>query len=290
MIEGFEHCVRQNVPLAAFTSLRLGGAAEWFAEPTTEEDLAGLIRHCAAHGIPMRVIGGGSNLLVREEGVKGLVIHPGAPAFCQLRVDEGGLTAGGGTKLSHFVSAAVREGFAGPDQLAGIPGTVGGALHSNSGAGGFDIGTWVVRAVAITRTGERVERTREAMTFSYRSSSLNELAIVSASFQFQRESPELLTREMQKCWIVRSSRQPPLGERCAYLFRDHGGESATRLIERAGLQGLRIGGAALSGRDSNFVMVEEGGSSADVERLMETVRERVLDRVGVELIPAIQVW
>jgi UDP-N-acetylmuramate dehydrogenase len=290
MIEGFEHFVRQQVPLASYTSLRLGGPAEYFAEPTSEDELVQLVRRFAGRDLPVRVIGGGSNLLVRDEGVSGLVVHLGAPAFCELTVDGHGLTAGGGVRLSHFVSAAVREGFAGPEQLTGIPGTVGGALHCNSGAGGFDLGTWVERVVAITRRGERVERKKEAMTFSYRSSSLNELAVLSATFQFQRESPEALTREMQKTWIVRSSRQPPLGERCAWMFCDHAGEPVARLIERAGLNGTKSGNVEISGRDSSFVVAQEGATSADVLRLLDLVRNQVLDKLGIDLTPAIEVW
>lgn len=290
MIEGFEHIVRQQVPLASYTSLRLGGAAEYFAEPTSEDELVRLVQRFAQRNLPVRVIGGGSNVLVPDQGVKGLVIHLAAPAFCDLKVHDLGMTAGGGVRLSHFISAAVREGFAGPEQLAGIPGTVGGALHCNSGVGGFDLGTWVERVVAVTRRGERVEREKSAMTFSYRSSSLNELAILSATFQFQRESPEALTREMQKTWIVRSSRQPPLGERCAWMFGDHAGEPVARLIERAGLNGAQFGRVGISGRDSGFVVANEGATSSDVQGLLDLVRNQVLDKLGIDLTPAIEVW
>lgn len=290
MIEGFEHFIRPNEPLAPYTSLRLGGPAEYFAEPTTEAELVSLIQRFSAEGIGIRMIGGGSNLLVRDEGVAGLVVHLAAPAFCQLSVDGDSMLVGGGVRLSHFVSAAVREGFAGPDQMAGIPGTVGGALHCNSGTGGFDIGTWATGAVAITRKGERVERDASSLSFSYRTSSLNELAIVSARFTFQRESPEQLTRQMQKTWIVRSARQPRLGERCVYAFRDHGGESAGSLIDQAGLSGTRVGNAEVSSRDCNFIIAHEGATTGDVLRLVELVKNQVSDRMGVQLVPAFQTW
>jgi len=290
MIDGLEHIVRENVPLAPFTTLRLGGVAEYFAEPTNEEELVEIVRRFAGEELPIRLVGGGSNLLVRDEGVPGLVIHLAAPHFCQLVVGENGLTVGGGVRLSHFVSAAVREGFAGPDQLAGIPGTVGGALHCNSGAGGSDIGSWVTSAVAITRKGERVERDSASLSFSYRSSSLNELAIISARFQFQNEASESLTKQLQTTWIVRSARQPALNERCAYVFKDHGGESAGSLIERAGLGGTQVGKAEVSGRHSNFIVAHDGATSADVLRLIELIRRQVADRLDIELALALQVW
>ncbi len=290
MIEGLEHFVRPNEPLAPYTTLRLGGVAEYFAEPTSEAELIEVVRRFSAEQLPIRVIGGGSNLLVRDEGVPGLVIHLGAPAFCELQVTEDGLRVGGGVKLSHFVSAAVANGFGGPDQLAAIPGTVGGALHCNSGSGGFDIGTWATGAVAITRKGERVQRDASAMSFSYRSSSLNELAIISATFRFQKESSEGLTKQLQKTWIVRTARQPALGERCAYAFRDHGGESASSLIERAGLSGTRMGKAEISARNSNFLIALDGATSSDMLRLIELIRNQVTDRLGIELSLAMQVW
>lgn len=290
MIDGFEHCARANEPLAPYTTLRLGGPAEYFAEPTTEQELIELIRRFTAEGMGIRLIGGGSNLVIRDEGVAGLVLHLAAPAFMQMIVDGDTMTVGGGVRLSHFISAAVREGFSGPDQLAGIPGTVGGALHCNSGSGGFDIGSWVESAVAVTRKGERVERGASALSFSYRSSSLNELAILSARFRFQRESPESLTRQMQKTWIVRSARQPRLGERCVYGFKDQGGESAGMLIDRAGLSGTRVGNAEVSPRDCNFIIAHDGATSDNVLRLVDLVKNQVADRLGIQLALALQVW
>ena len=290
MIDGLEHIVRENVPLASYTTLRLGGVAEYFAEPTNEAELIEVVKRFTNEELPIRLIGGGSNLLVKDEGVPGLVVHLGAPAFCQLTVEPDGLTVGGGVRLSHFISAAVREGFSGPDQLAGIPGTVGGALHCNSGAGGTDIGSWVVSAVAITRKGELVERDSASLSFSYRSSSLNELAIISAKFKFQSEPADVLTKQLQKTWIVRSARQPALNERCAYVFKDHGGESASSLIERAALGGTKVGNAEISSRDSNFIVAHDGATSSDVLRLIELIRNQVADKLDIQLSLALQVW
>ena len=155
---GLEHIVRENEPLAPYTRLGLGGVAEYFAEPTSQDELVAVVKRFTEEGLPIRLIGGGSNVLIKSSGVAGLVIHLGAPAFCEINVSGQSITAGGGTKLSHFVSTAVREGFSGPQRLVGIPGTIGGALHGNSGAHSVDIGTWVESATVLTRSGEVISR------------------------------------------------------------------------------------------------------------------------------------
>ena len=290
IISGLEHIVRENEPLAPYTSLRIGGVAEHFAEPTNVDELTELVRRFSAAGLPIRLLGGGSNILVRDEGVPGLVIQLTAPAFCQLEVKGDLLIAGGGVRLTHFVSTAVREGMAGPEQLVGIPGTIGGALHNNTGVAGFDIGSWVIRAQAMTRAGDLVTRESDAMSFSYRASSLNELAIISATFRCERDAPEALTRQLQKNWIVRRANQPLLGEHTAYVFKDHGGDSAASLIERAGLKGTQVGKIEVLDRNANFFVARQGATSADFLRLVELVRSQVQDRFDVNLALAIQVW
>lgn len=290
LIAGLEHVVRENEPLAPYTSLRIGGVAEYFAEPTNFEELAELVRRFHAAGQPLRLLGGGTNLLIRDEGVAGLVIHLSAPEFSRLETRGDQLIAGGGTRMTHFVSTAVREGLAGPEQLVGIPGTVGGALHGNSGAAGFDMGTWVVAAEVLTRSGERLVREKDALSFSYRASSLNELVILQATFGFERESAALLTRQMQKTWIVRRAHQPGLGDHTAYVFKDHGGESAGALIERAGLKGTKVGQVEVLDRNCNFLVAHEGAKSSDCLRLIELIRSQVEDRLDIKLALALQIW
>lgn len=290
LFDGLEHIVRENEPLAGFTRLRIGGVAEYFGEPTNLDELLELIRRAAAEGLPIRLIGGGSNLLVSDEGVPGLVLHLSAPAFSQIRVEDQQLVVGGGAALSHFISTAVREGFSGPEQLVGIPGSVGGALHENTGTSNADISSWVQTVSVVTRTGEKLVRKPDEMNFAYRQSSLNELVILEASFQFERESPADLTRRMQKLWIMRRARQPMSQENAAYVFKDHGGEAAGKLIDLAGLKGTRIGQVQISDRDSNFIVAESGAKSDDVLRLIELIASRVHDRLAIKLEQGLRVW
>ncbi len=289
IISGFEHIVRENQSLAPYTRLKLGGVAEFFAEPTTQDELVGLVKRFDQHQQPIRLIGSGSNVVIRDEGVPGLVLHLSAPCFCEISVDDNRIIAGGGTKLSHFVSTAVREGLAGPENLVGIPGTIGGALHGNTGAHGVDIGSWVQNARVLTRAGEIIERDRDAVAFSYRQSSLNELVILKATFQFERESSELLTRQLQKLWIVRRASQP-ISENAIYVFKDDGVETASELIDRAGLKGMQVGEVEISDRDANLFVVQPGATSQDVLRLIDLVKNQVHDRLGVEIQPAVQIW
>ncbi len=290
LIAGFEHIVRENEPLAPFTRLNLGGVAEFFAEPTNLEELVGLVISFSAKKLPIRLIGGGSNILVRDEGVPGLVLHLTAPEFVKIEVDEDQIIAGGGARMSHFVATAVREGLSGPEQLVGIPGTVGGALHSNTGALGVGVGNWLQSAEVLTRAGEITTRDRDSLTFSYHKSSLNELVIISAKFQFDREDSEVLSRRMQKLWISRRAAQPLSDQFAAYIFKDHGGETASELIDSAGLKGTQVGHVEISDRDPNVFIAHPGSTSGDLLRLMDLVKTQVAERLSVELETAIQIW
>ena len=290
LIDGLEHVIVENEPLAHFTRLRLGGVAEYFAQPTSLEELTEIIRRCAQDGMPIRLIGGGSNVLVSDEGVAGMVVHLSAPRFSQIEVVEDGLIVGGGAHLSHFVSTAVREGFAGPEQLVGIPGSMGGALHENTGTANADIGTWVEGVTVLTRSGEMLDRTREELHFAYRQSNLNELAILEVRLKFETDDPARLTKRLQKLWIARRAQQPLSQENAAYVFKDHGGEAAGKLIDLAGLKATRVGQVEISSRDSNFIVANSGASSDDVQRLIDLIRSRVKDRLAVDLELSLRIW
>ena len=286
---GFEHILRENEPLGPHTRLNLGGVAEYFAEPTSESELIELVKRFAQADKQVRLIGGGSNILVRDEGVAGLVISLTAPEFCQISVEGNQISSSGGTRLSHFVSTAVREGFAGPENLVGIPGTVGGALHENIGAHGHDIGSRLQNARVMTRSGDILERSKDEMSFSYRQSSLDELVILDATFQYEKEDPEILTKRMQKLWIVRRSAQP-ISEASIYVFKDRGVESASDLIEQSGLKGTKVGEVEISDKDANIFVAHQGASCNDVIQLIELVQNQVSEKLGVEIETALEIW
>ncbi len=290
LLDGFEHIVEENVPLAPLTRLRLGGMAHYLAEPTNQTELESLVQRFHQAGVPIKVLGAGGNVLIPDEGFGGLVIQLSAPAFTEIAVEGNRIVCGGGVQLSHFVSVAVREGFSGPEQLVGIPGTVGGALHLNTSAHGENIGTWTRKATAVTGKGDVVVREAADLNFSYRKSSLTELAIISAEFEFESEPAEALLKRMQKLWIARKAKQPMLDEPCAYVFKDHGGSTASQLLEQAGIQGIRVGGVEISDRDPNFIVARENATSSDFLKLVELVKAQVHERLEIELELSVDVW
>lgn len=290
LTEGLEHTLRTDEPLAGLTSIKLGGTAEYFAEPTTEAELLELIKRFVDAGKPIRMIGSGTNVLIPDEGVKGLVIRLDAPEFCQVTVDGNCVTAGGGAKIVHLIATSAREGLAGLHNLIGIPGTVGGALHGNSGVQGFDIGSLVSSATVITRSGEVMTRDADSMTFSHRKSSLNELVIVRATFELESDSEDRLTHSMQQKWIVARSHQTVSDENSLYVFKDYHGEPAADVIDRAGLKGISLGPVSLSDRNSNFIVAGSTSTTADVKKLITQIEDQVALKLDIELEPAVQIW
>ena len=289
-VSGFEHCVRQQESLAPFTWFRLGGPAEYFAEPTTRDELQTLVQRAKAEGLPLRVLGGGSNVLVGEAGVKGVVLHLGAPCFGQIEVRGTSIVAGGGAKLGHVVSTSAREGLAGLETLVGIPGTVGGALRGNAGSRSGDIGQWTAAATVMTAAGEILTRKREELVFAYRESSLDELLILDAEFALERDDPVELTKRMQKQWIVKKSSLPLGHQPTGCIFKNPRGMSAGALVEQAGLKNARVGGAEVCDRHANFIVTDDKATSRDVVQLVEHIRAQVKERLGVDLEMELQIW
>ncbi|QEG20920.1 UDP-N-acetylmuramate dehydrogenase [Mariniblastus fucicola] len=290
LISGFEHFVRENEPLSPLTSLRLGGPAEYFAEPTTVEELAAIVKRFSEAGVSVRMIGAGSNVLVPDSGVSGLVIHLSAPAFCQIEIDGNRMRVGGGARLSHLVSNAIREGLNGPQHLVGMPGTIGGALHSNISFPNVDIGTWVRSVDVMKRSGEQLTYSGEDVTFSSRESSLSELVILAVEAEFEKEDPAALTKQLQTLWLVKKAKRPPADFNAAYLFKNPFGESAADLIDSAGMKGTSVGGVSLFDANPNYLVTESGATVADVIKLIETVRKGVHEKLDVQLETAIQIW
>jgi UDP-N-acetylmuramate dehydrogenase len=290
LLTGFEKIVRCGEPLAMHVWFQLGGPAEYFAEPETVDQLVELVRRCHEEGVPMRLLGQGSNILVRDEGVPGMVFRLTAPAFCDIRINGHTLVAGGGALLGRTVTTAVYQGLAGLESLVGIPGTVGGALHGNAGTRGGNIGQWTIHANVITATGEICQRAGDELVFGYRQSSLDDLVILEASCELDEDDPKDLSRRMQKQWILKKASQPMGHQSAGCVFKNPRGASAGELIDHAGLKGTRIGGAVVSDRHANFIVAEPECTSQDVLRLIDVVRSQVRDRMGVDLELEMEIW
>ena len=290
LVSGFEKIVRLDEPLANRTWLKLGGSAEFFSEPKTVDELAALVRRCYEEDVPIRVLGGGSNVLVRDDGVPGMVVSLSNQYFSDITISNQTLVVGGGATLAHAISETVRVGLSGLEPLVGIPGSIGGALHGNSGSRGGDIGQWACRATVMTRSGEILQRDREDLVFAYRQSSLDELVILSAEFQLEEDDPVQLTKRMQKQWIVKKAGQPLSHQNVAPVFKNPRGMSAGMLIDQAGLKGTTLGGLEVSQRHANFIIAQQGATAQDALRLIDMIRSRVAERLGVELETELEIW
>jgi UDP-N-acetylmuramate dehydrogenase len=278
-------------PLSRHTTYATGGAAELLIVPASAEELARALEFCEAHGLPWRVLGAGSNLLVSDRGVAGVVFKLRG-TLEELKAHGERVVAGAGLMLPRLVVAAAREGLSGLEYLAGIPGTVGGALAMNAGAHGHDIGG-CVRSVTFWETGAGVRQLgREELGFAYRDSLLKHgrRVALGAEFELARGERGAIEGVMSELLARRKATQP-IGERSAgCVFRNPPGAFAGALIERAGLKGTRLGGAEISTRHANFIVNTGGATAADIKALMELVRERVRETAGVELAPEITIW
>jgi UDP-N-acetylmuramate dehydrogenase len=282
--------VREKEPLAERTWFKLGGPAQFLAEPTSIDELQAVIARSRDEGLQVRLLGGGSKILVRESGVSGMVVSLSGPEFSKIEIASNKVTTGGGAKLANVVTVTVGAGLAGLEPLVGIPGTIGGALHGNAGTLGGDIGQWTSHATVMTRNGEIIQRERNDLVFAYRQSSLDELVILEAEFELDEDNPEELTKRMQKQWIVKKASLPMAHENTGCIFKNPRGVSAGMLIDQCGLKGERVGGAEVSQRHANFFVTDSDASSRDVLELIDVVRSRVAERMGVELELEIEIW
>ncbi len=286
----FADIVKRNEPLAPYTHLRLGGPAELLVQPRTREELSAVVRQCFQEHLPLRVLGSGCNLLVRDEGVPGVVLRLSEPAFTQISVEGKLVRAATGASVSALISHAARHGLAGLETLVGIPGTVGGALRCNAGDRGGDIGQFVRHVEVLDSKGNVVVRDRDELRFGDRASNLDDPVLLAVEFALEPESPDAIVKRMRKAWILRKAAQPLSFQLAGRLFKNPRGLNAATLIEQAGLVKTKVGGAEISDRDANYVLVRQGATSRDVLRLIDLVRTRVQERFNVELEREITVW
>jgi UDP-N-acetylmuramate dehydrogenase len=286
----FSDITRRDEPLASHTWMKIGGPAQYFITPRNEQELIDVVRACHAEHLAVHILGGGSNLLVRDEGVSGAVIKLESEAFSRCEFDDSRVTIGAGMPLSHAISLTVKQNLAGFEVLTGIPGTIGGALHGNAGGKSGDIGQFVKLARVLTAAGEVFTRQADELSFAYRSSSLNELIILDATFELYPDDPEEITRRMRKIWIMKKATQPLTFQSAGCIFKNPRGMSAGLLIDQARLKGTRIGGAEVSDRHANFIVAHPGASSQDVFRLIDLIRSKVAEQFGIDLELEIQIW
>ncbi len=288
--DAFADILRFQEPLAPYTHLRLGGPAQYLAQPRDVDELGRLLAACSQARVPWRVLGAGCNVLVRDEGVAGMVIRLSEPAFTFVESHDRLVKAGGGATLAALISHAAQQGLAGAESLIGIPGTVGGGIRVNVGSRFGAIDQIVSRVHLLDPQGELHVLEREEVTAGPQGNFLDAGIIVAAEFVLEPDNADSILKRMRRFWIHRKAQQPLSFQRAARMFKDPKGTSAEVLIMEAGLKGTRVGGAEVSDRNANYVVVHTGASARDVLRLMEMIRSRVHETSGVLLQQALAVW
>jgi len=272
----------ENLPLAPVTWFRVGGPAEIAFQPADRDDLVTFLQGCPAE-VPLTVLGAGSNVLVRDGGIAGVVIRLGRP-FADIRI-EGETVAAGGGAMDVSVALACRDaGLSGLEFLRGIPGTVGGGLPVNAGAFGAELKDVLMSAEAVDRAGRRHLVDAERLGLGYRRSDAPpDWIFVGARLQGRRDSREAVAGRMSAIKDAREQAQPVKARTGGSTFKNPPGASAWELIAQAGCRGLRRGGAMVSEQHCNFLINAGGASAADLEGLGEEVRRRVLEVTGIAL-------
>lgn len=278
----FGDAVRFDEPMSRHTSWRVGGRADVFFQPRDEASLSAFLARVPS-GIAVHWIGLGSNLLVRDGGVAGVVISSKKLPKEMLRSGEREVTVGAGLPCTTLARQLVRWEFGPSEFFAGIPGSVGGALTMNAGAHGHETWDVVVRVRLMHRDGSIEQRDKSAFTISYRSvSGQGDGWFLGATMQFPADYVPSRER-MQALQDKRRDTQPLGMPSCGSVFRNPEGDHAARLIEASGLKGTRIGGAEVSTKHANFIINAGGASADDIERLITQVAETVHKRHGVRL-------
>jgi len=289
--DDFPGTVRTDEPLAHRVWFRLGGPAAYFACPRQIDELVAILRRCRDEAIDVKILGGGSNVLVRDEGVNALVLLLESPFFADIAVRDRVVEAGAAVPLTALISHSARAGLGGLEALTGIPGTVGGALRGNAGGRHGAIGQFVRRATVLDPNDAIVVRERDDLSFASHDSNLDEPVILSAEFELEPEDPESVVRRMRRIWIIKKENQPYAHQLSGCIFKNPTSDvSAGALIDQAGLKGARFGGAEVSDRHANFIVAHPDAKAADILQLIDRIRQRVWQQFGYELELQIQVW
>ncbi|MFH1124138.1 MAG: UDP-N-acetylmuramate dehydrogenase [Pseudomonadota bacterium] len=284
--------IQFDCPMDQYTTFRAGGRAAALCFVENLSDLREIVAYLRAEGLPYLIIGRGSNLLVKDGGFPGvgLILRGDLATVEKSGKGDRTIHAGGGLSLVELLNTCRREGLEGLEFLAGIPGTVGGAVIMNAGAWGKEIAGVIEGVEMITGQGEPVRKNRAELRFSYRELAVPPgTVIVRASFALKRQAPEIIAERIASHLKERKAKQPLEYPSGGSVFKNPPNDYAGRLIEMAGLKGKQVGGAMISRKHANFIVNTGGATAADILALMELARERVMKDTGVQLETEIRV-
>ena len=276
-----------GVPLRSLCTFRVGGPAEVLVKPANAGEVSAVVRFARESGIPLTVIGRGSNILPPDEGVSGILMRIGPPTDA-LRAEERGrdflVHAPAGLPLRALLRACVRNGWEGAEFSAGIPGFLGGSIAMNAGTPSGCIGDLVESVTWVDENGDFVETDKDRLRFEYRRLHLPErCVIVGAVLRVKKGSRDKVTEAVREKMRDRLKKQPLEFPSAGSVFKNPPGDSAGRIIDAAGLKGRRVGGAGVSEKHANFIVNYGDATSGEIEELIRIVREKVFDETGIRL-------
>jgi UDP-N-acetylmuramate dehydrogenase len=294
--------VRFDEPMGRHTFFRIGGPADAWVEPKDEPQLGAILKWSRRNAIPYLIIGGGTNLLVRDGGIRGLVIHLGRMAVDVEWVQRGGtviVSSGAGVPTRRICTLALKYGWQGMNFALGIPGTLGGAIIMNAGTAHGSMADVVNTMTVMTTAGEKVELHRRSLAFSCRRLRLPEelsgtasssAVLMGARLTLSRGDREKIRRQARQWMQGRTKKQPAWQPSAGCFFKNPSkGQPAGRLIDEAGLKGFRIGDAQVSPRHANFIVNRGSASAADVLAVAARVQETIKNRFNIDLVPEVRI-
>lgn len=291
-IVGEDNC-RLMEEMKRHTTFRIGGPADYFVIPHSADEVASVYCLCKEKGMPIYILGNGSNLLITEEGVRGVVLKISGN-MSEYSVDEeaGILTAESGLSLSACAEAACEAGLTGLEFASGIPGTVGGGLTMNAGAYGGEINDCILWAKVLDEEGDALTLSRKKLELGYRDSIIakKNYVVLEAAFQLKKGEKEQIRAKMQDLNQRRREKQPLEYPSAGSTFKRPEGYYAGQLIDEAGMRGYRIGGAMVSEKHAGFIINTGDATSTDIRNLIAVIQQRVRENSGVDLIPEVKLW
>ena len=290
LFAGLEEAVAENEPLAPFTWYKIGGPARYFIRPRSVEELQEASRRCLENGVRIYVLGLGANLLVGDQGVDGAVFRLDQEYWRRVKYDKSTCEVGAGVDMQKLVLRTCRQGLAGIECLAGIPGTIGGGVRMNAGGKFGDIGAVVQRVQVMSDDGAFFERTKDDLVFEYRSTNIAARFILGATLELEEDDPDAIMKKTKEIWMYKRNTQPLNTKNCGCMFKNPRGLSAGALIDQAGLKGMRVGGAEVSEKHANFIIAHPGCSADDVMKLVKIIREKVYEKNEIHLESEVQIW
>jgi UDP-N-acetylmuramate dehydrogenase len=287
---GLDEVVAENHPLAKHTWYKIGGPARYFVRPRTTEELQEAVGRCVENNIPIHVLGLGANLLISDEGVDGAVFRFDQDYWRRVKFEGTTLEVGAGVDMQKLILRTVRQGLAGVEVLAGIPGTIGGGIRMNAGGKYGDLGSFVESVIVMDHEGTIFQRTRDDLTFEYRKTNIAAPFILGATLALEADDPDRIMKRTKEIWMFKQNSQPLNTKNAGCVFKNPRGLSAGALIDQAGLKGMKVGGAEVSAKHANFIVAHQGCRADDVKRLIGIIKEKVWEKNEITLETEVQIW